>query len=103
MFGSMQCLAKRPSAFATYGAVWMTFGGATEIPMVTLRRPPGQLCCACARDGVPPGPAIAAVRTKSKETIIADLLNISPPMNYSLLAAVHGTRRRSRNETKAVM
>src|SRR2546421_11108086 len=47
MAASMQRLAKRPSALATYGDVCTTLGGATETPTLTLRIV-GQLGADCA-------------------------------------------------------
>ena len=39
ILASMQCLANRPSALATNGVVWTTFGGVTETPTLILRMP----------------------------------------------------------------
>src|SRR5262249_46230833 len=47
MLASMQCLAKRPSSFATYGAVCTTFGGAEDTPTSILRIV-GQLCASAS-------------------------------------------------------
>ena len=48
----MQCLAKSPSALATYGVVCTTFGGVTETPILILRIA-GQFGCAAAAPGHP--------------------------------------------------
>src|ERR1700730_12368886 len=44
MLASMQRLAKKPSAFAIYGAVCTTLGGATATPTLILRCGPAQVC-----------------------------------------------------------
>src|SRR5215471_2895199 len=44
MFTSTQRLAKKPSAFAIYGAVCTTLGGATATPTLILRSDPVQVC-----------------------------------------------------------
>src|ERR1700730_602785 len=58
MLASMQRLAKKPSAFAIYGAVCTTLGGATATPTLILRCGPAQVC---AEAGV----AMSAPRMKA--------------------------------------